>query len=681
MTAVSVIIPARNAEGTLPTTLASVVAQEFADIEAIIVDDGSSDGTARIVAEQASEDARVRLVAGPGEGPATARNEGLRQARGQAVLFLDADDWIARDHIRRLHAALREEREAVASYCGYVRVTPDGQAFMPRFAPRLTQDPVQELAHRNPLATHSLLVLRQQIEEVGGFDSSLKTCEDWDLWQRLALAGGRFAPVPELYSYYRLGPDSLSANVTQLFCDAATVIGKGFRGLGDICGRGDQRPEGQEIALAYFGLWCRAVASAQGQPLQNLPPLPLLEPRDEGIWFAASTLLEALCTGACRTPASFARDWPATSAMLDRAMEQGMASRSCAEIKKSIADMLGVDPEQPKELVSAIIPAYKAMDTLGETLCSVRYQTHKTLDIIVVDDGSPDATPDMVLGEAAEDPRISLIQQANAGVAAARNRGWKAAGSDLIAFVDSDDLWAPAKIEKQLEALKRAGEAAGLAYTWYAKIDAESLIISTNFRPRISGQVLDDIFAGNFVGNGSAPLIKRAALEAAGGFDSSLHERGAQGCEDFSIYFRIAEKYRFALVPEPLTGYRDLAGNMSSDMMRMVRSFDLVGKEMLSRHPDRRRAIIRGQNGFMLWSLITAAERGDLSSAAKLMGEMGRRAPMHLAAALPWRLPRALIRGIRRRVSGERRRRWDYRPRKFVIGGRDSFAGGETMGA
>lgn len=680
MTAVSVIIPARNAEATLGRTLASVAVQEFTDIEAIVVDDGSSDGTAGIVAGRSRDDARIRLVPGPAEGPAAARNEGLRQARGDAVLFLDADDWIARDHLRRLHAGLRQEREAVASYCGYVRVTPEGQAFMPRLARGLTEDPIQELVHRNPLATHSLLVLRQRVTEVGGFDSSLRTCEDWDLWQRLAFAGGRFALVPQLYAYYRLGPDSLSANVTQLFSDAATVIGRGFAELGDICNPGGKQPEGKEMALAYFGLWCRVVAAAQGQPLQNLPPLPRLSPKAEGIWFAASMLLEGLCTGACRTPASFARNWHATSAMLDRAMKQGVASGARTEIKKSIAQMLGVDPGQARELVSAVIPAYKATATLGETLCSVRNQTHKTLDVIVVDDGSPDATPDMVLKEAAEDPRISLMQQANAGVAAARNRGWKVAASDLIAFVDSDDLWAPTKIERQLEALKAEGDEAGLAYTWYAKLDADSFIISTHFRPQISGRVLDEIFAGNFVGNGSAPLIRRAALEKAGGFDSSLHERGAQGCEDFSLYFRIAERYRFALVPEPLTGYRDLAGNMSSDMMRMVRSFDLVGKEMLSRHPGHRRAINRGQNGFMLWSLITAAERGDISSVRKLMGEMGRRAPVHLAAALPYRLPRALIRGVRLRLIGKRRRRKDYRPRRFMIG-RDGLTGGETMGA
>ncbi|MBB4641621.1 glycosyltransferase family 2 protein [Rhizorhapis suberifaciens] len=682
MTAVSVIIPARDAEATLGETLASVLGQEFVDIEAIVVDDESRDGTASIAADRAKDDGRIRIVTGPGEGVGAARNEGLRHARGDAVLFLDADDWISRGHVEQLHSALRKDENAAASYCGYVRVTPQGQAFMPRFAKDLAVDPAQDFAHRNPLASHSMLVLRQRIEAIGGFDSSLPTCEDWDLWQRLAFSGAMLTEAPGLYAFYRIGPDSLSANVTQLFSDAATVIARGFAHLGGTYKDRQLMDEAQDMALAYFGLWCRTVAAAQGQPLQNLPPLPQIQAKEERLQAAASMLLEALCTGACRTPASFARDWSATNELLDRAMIDSVVSPETREgLKLKLAGMLRVEPSSPKELVSVVIPAYRATDTIGETLASVRHQTHSALDITVVDDGSPDATPDLALAEASEDPRICVMQQKNAGVAAARNAGWKAAAADLIAFVDADDLWGPNKIALQLKALREAGEEAGLAYTWYAKIDADSHIISSNYRPLISGRVLEDIFRGNFVGNGSAALITRSALEAAGGFDSSLKDREAQGCEDFSIYFRIAEKYRFALVPEPLTGYRQLSGAMSSDMMRMVRSFELVGQEMLSRHPDHRRAIIRGQNHFMIWSLNTAAERGDFASAVRLMRKFALRAPHHMAALMLWRFPRALMRGARRRIVGTPRRRKNYKPRKFIIAGRDDCVGEEAMRA
>lgn len=671
MTAVSVIIPARDAEQTLAATLGSVLAQEFGDWEAIVVDDGSQDGTADIASHYARSDGRIRSISTSGAGVSAARNQGLRQAAGETLLFLDSDDWIGRSHIARLHAALRAEREAAASYCGYVRVTPAGQAFMPRFAPEVAADPLHVFARRNALVPHTVLINRAWIERLGGFDVRLRTCEDWDFWQRLAFAGGRFVPTPGLHGFYRLRPDSLSSDVARLFSDGASVIGSGFAQLGDGSLNNWDSAGAESLALACFALWCQAVRAGQRRsPLTDLPSLPLIPADGADVDIISRSLLEALCTGAACTPATFARDWPDTQARLKPLlgmMEKGARDR----VRGAIARLLGVNPASANDLVSVVIPAYRAMDTVDETLCSVRSQTHRALDIIAVDDGSPDATPDLILSHAARDPRICLMQQANAGVATARNTGWKAAAADYIAFVDADDLWAPAKIEKQLEALRAEGDAAGLAYTWYAKIDADSFIISRSHNPRAEGKVLKAIFGGNFVGNGSAALITRAALEDAGGFDASLRARGAQGCEDFSIYFRIAEKHRFALVPERLTGYREIPGNMSSDVLRMLRSFDLVAREMLARHPDCRRNIARGRARFIEWSMITTAERGDMPAMAKLAAKLARRAPVRMLINLGWRLPRALVRGLRLRWAGAPRRRRDYDPLKFNIGPSD----------
>jgi glycosyltransferase involved in cell wall biosynthesis len=673
MTAVSIIIPARDAEQTLAATLDSVVAQDFSDWEAIIVNDGSRDGTAAIASHYAGTDSRIRSIGTQGVGLASARNEGLHQADGEALLFLDSDDWIGRTHVARLHAALREDSAAAASYCGYARVTPAGQIFMPRFAPEVAIDPLQVFVRRNALASHGVLIGRCQMEDLGGFDAQLLTCEDWDLWQRLAFAGARFAPVSGLYAFYRLRPGSLSTNVAQLLRDGETIIGNGFRRLASDFSSNRDLAEEEASSLAHFALWCQAVAAGQRRPLPTSQrPLPLIRAEDGEVKIIAMTLLEALCTGGACTPATFARNWQDTDALLQPLLESMLAKNAQSNVRNAFARLLGVDLTVPADLVSVVIPAYRAADTVDETLCSVSSQTHSVLDIIAVDDGSPDTTPDIILSHAARDPRICMMQQVNSGVAVARNTGWKASAADYIAFVDADDLWAPAKIEKQLDALRAQSEV-GLAYTWYAKIDADSLITSRSHRPKAEGHVLKAIFGGNFVGNGSAALMTRAALETANGFDASLRARGAQGCEDFSIYFRIAEKYRFALVPEQLTGYRELPGNMSSDMLRMLRSFDLVGQEMLARHPSCRRDIARGRAYFMEWSLIAAAERGDFSSMAKLATELTRHSPWRMAVNLSWRLPRALVRGVRLRISGAPRRRGDYCPSKFTIGQNDEL--------
>src|SRR5215475_4737819 len=109
------------------------------------------------------------------------------------------------------------------------------------------------------------------------------------------------------------------------------------------------------------------------------------------------------------------------------------------------------------DAVTVVIPAYNAEATLDETLRSVRSQTHRALEILIVDDGSSDGTPEVALAHAAADPRVRLIQQSNGGVAAARNRGIEEARATLIAPVDADDLWAPTKIERQVAALHRGG--------------------------------------------------------------------------------------------------------------------------------------------------------------------------------------------------------------------------------
>jgi glycosyltransferase involved in cell wall biosynthesis len=99
------------------------------------------------------------------------------------------------------------------------------------------------------------------------------------------------------------------------------------------------------------------------------------------------------------------------------------------------------------ELVSCVIPVYNAERYLGETLDSVLAQTYRPFEVIVVDDGSTDSTPDIV---AAHADRIRCLRQANAGAAAARNRGIEAAQSEFIALGDGDDLWHPARLDRQM---------------------------------------------------------------------------------------------------------------------------------------------------------------------------------------------------------------------------------------
>jgi glycosyltransferase involved in cell wall biosynthesis/peptidoglycan/xylan/chitin deacetylase (PgdA/CDA1 family) len=236
-------------------------------------------------------------------------------------------------------------------------------------------------------------------------------------------------------------------------------------------------------------------------------------------------------------------------------------------------------------LVTAIIPAFNARRTIDETLRSVREQTYGNLEILVVDDGSTDDTALRVEAHAQADPRVRLIRQDNAGVAAARNRAVAEARGDFIAPIDADDLWMPTKIEKQMRTMLARGPRCGLVYTWQAKIDDQGRVISASRGPEAEGYVLPRMLFGNFVGSGSPALMRKQAIVEAGGYDSSLRAQRAQGCEDFKLYLRISERYEFAVVKEFLTGYRILENAMSMDLRQMLRSRDLVADYAARAHP------------------------------------------------------------------------------------------------
>ncbi len=324
------------------------------------------------------------------------------------------------------------------------------------------------------------------------------------------------------------------------------------------------------------------------------------------------------------------------------------------------------------QLVSVVIPAYNASATLDETLRSVRSQTHPALEIIVVNDGSTDDTGAIVKRHAAIDDRVQVVTQDNAGLATARNAGWCHARSDLIAFLDADDLWAPTKIERQIRALQAGGERVGLVYCWSSRINSQSAITGVWEGARVEGRVLEQILEGNFVGNGSSALVRRQALIDANGFDSRLREAGAEGCEDWLLYCRVAETYRYAVVPEHLIGYRYLPHNMSGNRPRMLRSWILAHDEMLARQPNHRDALKRGVRNYGGWLIQDALSINGLSQLPPLLLLLFRRYPSIALKVLLKDMPSALIGRVRARLR--RLHRGTAKPmnaeigRRFLIG-------------
>lgn len=207
---------------------------------------------------------------------------------------------------------------------------------------------------------------------------------------------------------------------------------------------------------------------------------------------------------------------------------------------------------------------------------SALQQTYRHIELIVVDDGSVDRTRAVIEARAAIDARVRIVHQPNRGVAAARNRALAMARGELVAPLDADDLWDPAKLERQVRRLADAGRDTGLVYCWWAWIDADGAVLDRSPAWKIEGDAADALLQVNFTGNASVPMYRRHDLERAGGYDERMRASGAGGCEDWDAALKVAEHARVAVVPSVLVGYRRSSASMSARTDVMWRGHALV---------------------------------------------------------------------------------------------------------
>ena len=209
--------------------------------------------------------------------------------------------------------------------------------------------------------------------------------------------------------------------------------------------------------------------------------------------------------------------------------------------------------------ISVIIPVFNGEKTIEETINSILNQTFKDIEIIIINDGSTDATLEIIKN--ISDSRIKIFSYPNAGLSASRNRGIDRAKGEYISFIDADDLWTPDKLELQWQALQSNPQAA-VAYSWTDYIDESSKFLKSGRRIKINGDAFSKLLITNFLENGSNPLIRQEALEI-GGFDESL-----AAAEDKDMWLRLAANYEFACVEKPQILYRTSTTSMSTNLKR-----------------------------------------------------------------------------------------------------------------
>ncbi|WP_242145109.1 MULTISPECIES: glycosyltransferase family A protein [unclassified Bacillus cereus group] len=215
---------------------------------------------------------------------------------------------------------------------------------------------------------------------------------------------------------------------------------------------------------------------------------------------------------------------------------------------------------EQKQLVSVVIPLYNAEKYIEETMQSILNQTYQNIEIVVVDDGSKDQSPIIVKELQRKHPeKVRYVHQENQGVSVARNTGIEHANGEYVAFLDSDDLWHPSKIEKQVQSMHINNmNACYCGYMNFYEETGEKVAHVTNF---IKGDMTKSFLTHQVVAQTSTWIFKRSIV-----MDHDI--RFTPGCswgEDLEFLFKLMSVTNVCYVDEYLTYYRILSeGNLSS---------------------------------------------------------------------------------------------------------------------
>ncbi len=216
MTRFSIVVPAYNAEATLADTLDAVRAQSFTDWECIVVDDGSSDGTASLAQAYCSQDTRFRVVTQPNQGTAGAYNTGVGFATGDYVVICSADDVLLPQHLFELSAFIQQKPEYdIYSTNGFFW-TPDGArrpVYQPHEIP--SELPLSRVI-ANCFYSVGATYRREWFARVGGYRRGIFG-EDYDFWLRAMAAGAKHTYIPACLSLHRVGAAQKSADLRAVY--------------------------------------------------------------------------------------------------------------------------------------------------------------------------------------------------------------------------------------------------------------------------------------------------------------------------------------------------------------------------------------------------------------------------------------------------------------------------------
>ena len=436
MTKVSIIIPVYNAEKYLGKCLESLLSQTLQEMEIICVDDGSSDGSPEILKRFQERDGRVRILTQENQYAGAARNNGMKEAQGEYLLFLDADDFFENTLLEKVYnQGKKMEADIVLfgakQYNDKTGIVSSASWYFKRDAlPR--ENPFSGKTENTDVfaivtpAPWTKLFRREFVEKQGLSFQGLQNSNDvYFVLTALALAE-KITYVDEELVFYRVGmKGSLQGSKSlhpDCFIEAYAGVYHELRRRGIY----ERYEEGfMNILLSGCAHNLRTVTDWE---LRRRICERMAEPE-----FAEMGLME-------RREEYFRRkeDFVFVNGILNAFEWEAQHQKRLLPTEPVIIRKAENDIGIPR--VSVIIPVYNVEKYLRECLDSIVNQTLREIEIICVDDGSTDGSPEILREYGEKDCRITIISQENRGISSARNHGADIASGEYFYFMDGDDI-------------------------------------------------------------------------------------------------------------------------------------------------------------------------------------------------------------------------------------------------
>ena len=429
-TQVSIIIPVYNVENYLRSCLDSVLSQTYKDFEVLMVNDGSTDGSGVICQDFVERDSRFHYFEKENGGLSDARNYGLDRAKGHYITFLDSDDFLFEDYLENLYYASRlsDSDITIGGYCRFGdsnfyfyndHFKSDSLVAFKDFQAIQYLDSMLDVTFLTFSTAWGKLFKRELFSELR-FPYG-KYAEDQFLIWKLYMKADKIYVFNGASYVYRMNPSGLSNIFTLKHLDYIDAIEERIKETKDI--------EGIEIQHS-FNMYRYVLQRILGQ----------LEEHD------------------------YIDEAKEVRKKLELA-EQGQYSFLSDEVKE-------IEVENGGELISIIVPIYNVENYLRMCLDSIEHQTYSNIEVLLINDGSPDSSGEICQEYVARDSRFRYFEKENGGASDARNYGIERSNGKYLTFVDSDDWLSLTYVEDLYQAaIRNNADTVVSHYTIYNESD------------------------------------------------------------------------------------------------------------------------------------------------------------------------------------------------------------------